>query len=222
MTRGSASVVVASGCVSAATVGAHAGLLSPQDVAATPASVGDGRVWLLLTSALLADHPALASIGGLLLVGLAAVRLCGPRTAWTAAVAGHVGSAGLVYAALAAVHVVDPSAFASVSGFADYGTSAIIAAWVGAIAYRLWVRGSPRSAVALVAVSSTIALLIGIFLRTLTVLDAEHVVALAVGAAAMRWVTRVSRGARRPARTPPAAVLRARAAAGRAGSPAPR
>jgi hypothetical protein len=187
MARGSASVVLATGCISVATAGARAGLIAPRELAATPTSIVDGRVWLLATSAILADRPALASIVGFLIVGLVAVRLCAPRVAWTAAASGHIFSAVIVYAALGVARLVDPSALGGVQHLSDYGTSAIIAAWIGAVAYRLWALGRPIASLLLVSVSA----LLGWYCKgTLTLLDTEHAVALAFGIGVMRLASR--------------------------------
>lgn len=155
-----------------------------RDLAASPAAFGEGRVWLLATSAFLADRPAAASILGLLVVGLAAVRLCGIRVTWLAAATGHVVSALVVYAVVELARLAAPAAFASVVNVPDYGTSAVIAAWIGAIACLLWRRGRRGFAVALVVASA----LVGWYCEgTLTFLDTEHAVALALGVAAVRY-----------------------------------
>ena len=184
MRRGSVSVLLATGSISTATALVRAGQIPLRSVAATPESLADGRVWLLATSAILADRPAVASILGFLVVGLAAVRLCGTRAAWLAAATGHVLSALVVYVALGLVRAVEPSAFEHVLNLPDYGTSAVVAAWIGAIAYGVWRHGRRLGAAALVVVS---ALLGWYFKGSLTVLDAEHAVALACGVGAMRW-----------------------------------
>jgi hypothetical protein len=185
MLRRSASVVAAAGVISGATAASRTGLIAVRTLAASPASFADGRVWLLGTSALLADRPAAASLFGFLLVGLAAVHLCGPRIAWTAAAGGHVLSALAVYLAVGLARMADPGAAERVLRLPDYGTSAVIAAWIGAIAYVLWSRGRPAGAVSLVVVA---ALAGWYFKGSLTVIDTEHAVALAVGAAAMRFL----------------------------------
>jgi hypothetical protein len=185
MPRGSASVVAATGVISAATAASRTGLVSVRALAETPATLADGRIWLLLTSGLLADRPAAASLLGFLLVGLAAVHLCGPRVAWAAAAGGHLLSALTVYLAIALARLLDPGAGAHVLGLPDYGTSAVIAAWIGAIAYRLWIRQRRAEALGLVVAA---ALAGWYFKGTLTVIDTEHAAALAVGVAAMRYV----------------------------------
>jgi hypothetical protein len=155
------------------------GRLPLSALAPTPQSFGSGRVWLVATSVFVADRPAAASIGGLFVVGLAVLALCGSRVLWLSAAFGHVGSAVTVYGAMALARAVHPDAFAVVDTLFDYGTSAVIAAWVGALAVRLWGR-DPRLAVVLSVGSG----LIGWLLRPdITVLDTEHLVAFALGAA---------------------------------------
>jgi hypothetical protein len=178
MKRGVALVLVATGLISAVTAMTREGLVPLGVLAATPDSVGDGRVWLLATSALVADKPAVASILGFAVVGLATLVLCGPRIAWTAAVAGHVCSAALVYAGVELAH--DRGALA----YPDYGTSAIIAAWVGASACAIWLGGRRAAAVALCVAS---ALLGWACKGSLTVLDWEHALALGIGAGLVLW-----------------------------------
>jgi len=185
MLRSSASVVAATGVISGVTAASRAGLFSVRALAASPATFADGRVWLLVTSALLADRPAAASVLGFFLVGLAAVHLCGPRIAWIAASGGHILSALAVYVALGLARMADPGAAAGVFHLPDYGTSAVIAAWIGAIGYRLWHRGRRPAAVGLVVAA---ALAGWYFKGSLTVIDTEHAVALAVGMAAMRFL----------------------------------
>ena len=178
MARGGVFVLVAGGVISVATVLSRLEVFSARELASTPESLGDGRVWLLASSALVADRPAVASIAGFVVVGIATVAVCGARVAWVAAVLGHVLSAAIVYAA------IDASNFSGVARVPDYGTSAIIAAWIGAIACLMWLRGRRMGAVVLCVVSA----LLGWFCKgQLTVLDTEHAAALAIGAATVLW-----------------------------------
>jgi hypothetical protein len=181
--RGAGTVSAATGVISVVTVLSRLEVLPARALASTPESFADGRVWLLLSSALVADRPAVASIAGFLVVGLAAVALCGGRAVWLAAALGHVCSAAIVYTAIDLARSVDPSAFENVIRYPDYGTSAIIAAWIGAIACRLWTRGLRRSALGLPVLAGLVGWL---FKGTLTVLDLEHAFALACGIVAMR------------------------------------
>jgi hypothetical protein len=184
VTRSYGVVLGATGLISVATAINRLDLLPARLFASSPQEFVDGRVWLLATSAVVADRPAGASIVGLAVVGLAAVALCGARVTWLAAVTGQIGSALLVYAAIVLTRVADPTAFGSVFSYADYGTSAVIAAWIGAIAYRLWSREARLTAILLCLASGLIGWL---FKRQLTALDTEHLVALCLGIASMRY-----------------------------------
>jgi hypothetical protein len=137
---------------------------------ATLASTQDGALWRIPASALVSAAPAFASIAGLLVVGVATLAVAGPRVTATAAVVGHVGSTLVLYAVLELTRTTVPTL--------DYGTSAIIAAWIGVLASALWRHGMPAAAFALVVVSA----LIGWACKgQLTMLDWEHAIALAVG-----------------------------------------
>jgi hypothetical protein len=185
MRRGAGTVLGATGAISVVTAVNRLDLLPLQLVASSPQSFADGRFWLLGTSVLVADRPAVASILGFAVVGLAAVALCGPRVSLVAGVSGHLLSAVLVYALILAARLDDPTAFHSVFSEADFGTSAVIAAWLGAVAYRLWIRRLQTLAVALVVVSA----LIGWLCKgNLTALDVEHAVALGCGILAARGI----------------------------------
>jgi hypothetical protein len=169
--------------ISAATALQRTGHISAATLAPSPQSFAAGRVWLVATSVLVADRPAVASIAGFLVVGLAALALVGPKVLWFAAALGHVGSAVAMYCAIAVVRALDPHAFAAVVSLVDFGTSAVVAAWLGAIAYRLWSR-DPRLSVFL----CTAAILGGWLLHPqLTALDTEHLVAAAAGVAVARY-----------------------------------
>ncbi len=172
MKRSAAALTGMTGAISVVTIANRLGAIDVRTLASTPQQVADGRVWLLVTSAVVADKPAAASILGFLVVGLAALVLCGGRVVLLSALLGHVGSAVFVYVALALAHrsVVD----------LDYGTSAIIAAWIGAIAAVSWRSGRRRDAVLLVAASAVVGWLCK---SDLTILDAEHAFALVAGIA---------------------------------------
>jgi hypothetical protein len=182
-------VLGATGLISVATAINRLDVLPTRLFASSPQEFADGRVWLLATSAVVADRPAGASIVGFAVVGLAALALCGGRVTWLAAVTGQIGSALLVYATIVLTRAADPTAFASVISYADYGTSAIIAAWIGAIAYRLWSRESRSAAILLCLASGLIGWL---FKSQLTALDTEHVVALCFGVVSMRYGSKLA------------------------------
>jgi hypothetical protein len=168
--------------VSAVTVLNRVGVVSLRDLASTPQGVADGREWQLLTSAFVADRPAVPSVVGFTIVGLAALALAGARVLWTAAVASHLLSAVIVYGALDAAGVT--------TARPDYGTSAMIAAWIGVIAYRLWKRGAATAAVGLCLVAALVGWL---FRPDLDIFDSEHAVALGIGIGVAVWLPSLGR-----------------------------
>jgi len=152
-------------------------------LAATPRAVGEGRLWLLLTSAVVADTPWLPSLLGFGVVLAGALWVLPPRRVVEAAVAGQLLATALVYGIIGAARLVDGHAFASVLGVQDYGLSAMIAAWIGAVAGVAWGRYSAFR----VAAGCLVCLGVGLAFRpTLTFLDSEHVVAFAIGIAVVR------------------------------------
>ena len=103
-------------CVTAASRARLVGLAA---LASSPRSAGEGKVWLLLTSAFVADKPTAASLLAFAAFAIAVLIACGSRLLWFSAVAGHLGSAVAVYVALATVRAVIPSAFESVLSLPD-------------------------------------------------------------------------------------------------------
>jgi hypothetical protein len=174
----------ATGATAAVTVTNRLGELSVSTLAASPQAVADGKVWLILTSGLLADRPAVPSLIGFWLVGFAVLLLCSARVAVGVAVGGHTVSALGVYGVIALARVLDPNAFASVVHLTDYGLSAMIAAWIGAIARTFWRKHPARFARVLIALGSVGCAGIGLAFRPdVTFLDSEHLIAYAVGVA---------------------------------------
>jgi hypothetical protein len=172
-----ASVVV--GSLTAVT---RLGALPLSSVAASPREVGEGKLWLLATSALIADRPWVASLLGFSIVACAALLVFSVRAVVLIAVTGHIGSTAAVYACIAAVRLVDPAAFASVLNLSDFGLSAMIAAWIGALARLYWQRRPSRGHRVLVVAGCLASAGIGIACRPdLTFLDSEHLVAFAIG-----------------------------------------
>ncbi len=180
---GVASVAGVTGAVLVVTALNRFGPVPLGHLAASERAVGEGRAWLLVSSAFVADRPAVPEIAGFALVGLAALALCSTRMVWVAAALAHVGGTVVVYAAIALARAADPSVAKGVVSRADYGTSAIIAAWIGVIAFNVWRRGSGAAALGLCIVSALVGWL---FRPGFDVLDTEHAVALAVGIAVAR------------------------------------
>ena len=125
-----------------------------------------------IRSGVLADRPEVASLVGFWLVGFAVLLVCSARVAAGAAIAGQTLSALAVYGVIGLARLVDPRAFASVVQLADYGLSAIIAAWLGAIARVCWDRWPHRRGHVLVVLGSVSCALIGYaFSPNVTFLD---------------------------------------------------
>jgi hypothetical protein len=186
-----ASVVAVVGAVSVVTAGTIAGLVPLPALASTPRETAKGKVWLLLTSALVADRPIAAEL--LAFAGFATVVLflVGPRILWWSAILGHVGSTLTVYGFVGGVRVFVPSAFASILSVEDYGMSAVIAAWIGVVAAVAWRRR--RAALArlcVVTFCATSALIAEVLSPGVTVLDGEHLVAFTIGVAATHEMVR--------------------------------
>jgi hypothetical protein len=172
--------------VSGVTAANRAGLVGVASLASSPRTAAEGKLWLLLTSAFIADSPTAASLLAFLAFAVAALVVCGPRLTWTIGLAGHVGSAAAVYAAIAVTRAIVPTAFDNVLSLSDYGTSAMIAAWLGALAAAGWIR-YPRLMPRLGVIAfSLLSAGVGWVCRPdLTPLDSEHLVAYAIGVAAV-------------------------------------
>ncbi|HUZ16470.1 MAG TPA: hypothetical protein VMU72_09890 [Gaiellaceae bacterium] len=165
------------------TVANRFGELPLSSLASSPAAVGEGRVWLLVSSAVIADRPAVVSLLGFWIVGFAAFAICSARVIAGVAAGGHLFSALCIYCLIGLGRLTRPDAFASVMHVSDYGLSAIIAAWIGVIASVMWRRHPHAAGRALVVVGSLVCAGVGLLFRPdLTFLDTEHLVAYAFGA----------------------------------------
>lgn len=166
------------------TIGTRSGTIPLSQLAASPKAVADGRLWLLLTSGVVADRPWLPSLLGFAIVGFAALSVASGRVVVVAALAGHVVATLLVYGFLGISEAVDGGAFASLVERPDIGLSAIIAAWIGVVSQMYWRRRPSRRAHLVNALGCVACALIGFAFRPdVTVLDSEHLVAFALGAA---------------------------------------
>ncbi len=142
-----------------------------------------GEVWTLVTSALIAASPVWISLASFVAITVVALLLCPPRVFWTAAVAGQIGSAIVIYAFIALARSFDGQLYASSLTTADYGVSTMQAGLVGATALVLWQRsrGSlPRRAL-VVAGICVVAVIAWRLHPDRSVLTYEHVIAFAFG-----------------------------------------
>jgi hypothetical protein len=166
------------------TIATRSGLIGLSQLAASPRAVADGKLWLLLTSGVVADRPWLPSLLGFAIVGYAALSVAPVRVVVLAALAGQVLATLAVYGFLGLADAVDHDAFASLVDRPDIGLSAIIAAWIGVVSQIYWRKHGSRRAHALNALGCVGCALIGFAFRpSVTALDSEHLVAFALGAA---------------------------------------
>ena len=164
-----------------------AGFPDPADLAASPAAIASGKLWLLFTSALPVSGAPVLGLGGttvsvIEVVGLTVsvallVARTGAATFWLAAVAGHAGGTLLTYAGVGALWVVDHDSVHSVVHTLDYGVSAVWLAVLGALAVSYY---GDRRYILPFAICAA-AGLIGATLFSVFV-DAEHGFAFVLGA----------------------------------------
>ena len=93
--------------VTALTLAQRAGVFPLSAIASTPDSFWDGRIWLILTSAPVAQSPLSLSLMSLIVVALAVLWSCGSRVLWLSAVIGHAGSTLVLYAAIGGLALAD-------------------------------------------------------------------------------------------------------------------
>jgi hypothetical protein len=178
--------VVFLAAVTALTLAQRAGVFALSAVAASPDSFWDGRLWLLITSAPVAQSPLSLSLLSLVAVALAVLWTCGSWVLWLSAVIGHAGSTLLLYAAIGVLALADRDTVSNLLSEQDYGVSAIFAAWLGAAASRCWLRRRgawvEKLGVVLVCLGAGVVAWLVRGEPTPSVLDSEHVVAFTIGA----------------------------------------
>ncbi len=183
-----AGICAATAVAGGVTVANRSGAIGLRSLAASPREIAEGKVWLLVTSGMIADRPWLASLLGFAIVGFAALSVASARVVVLAALAGHVLATLLVYGFLGLARVVHGGAFHAVVNQSDVGLSAIIAAWIGVVAQALWRRHRSRRAHVLIALGCVGCALIGFAFRpNVTVLDTEHIVAFWLGVLIASW-----------------------------------
>src|SRR5207244_1422397 len=109
-----AGVAGAVGAVSLVTVATSRGLVSVTTLAATPRATGEGKIWLLLSSAFVADQPASVELIAFASFATIVLLVAGPFVLWSSAILGHVGSTLVLYGFIAVAGVAVPAAFDSV------------------------------------------------------------------------------------------------------------
>ncbi len=161
-------------------------LLHPAStLGSTPVSVANGEVERLISSGLVVNGPVAA--GQLLLLALVAFALVqreGIRAWWGSAIAGHIGSALIAYAAIAIALALGETSAERVSDRPDFGISCVFAGTLGGVfagsVLRLRRRHTRREAV---IAGVCVAALLAIVPASLGWYGVEHPLAFALGAA---------------------------------------
>ena len=145
-------------------------------LAASPADVAHGRVWLLLTSGLVIDGVPWLQLAVLALVLAVALERLGAARLWAVALVAHVGSALVAYAGVGVLWLVDRALVDGVVHAPDYGVSVVLAGELGALA----VAGGRRMAL---FVGALVLAGIGIGVADASLLaNVEHLLGFALGA----------------------------------------
>ena len=158
-------------------------VLHAAQFAANPRRVADGKLWYLLTSALIATHPVFLSLASFALFALGALVVCGPRIFWASTLVGHVAATVMTYLLLGLARAVEPTAYAGLVTQLDYGVSTMQATWLGAVAATLWLTQAqtvPRRA-SIAAGCAAIGLIAYLARPDLTLLDTDHGFAFLIG-----------------------------------------
>jgi hypothetical protein len=185
-----AGVCAVTGAAGAVTAANRTRLVGLSTLAASPHAIAEGKLWLLLTSGVVADRPWFPSLLGFAIVAFVVLSLAPLRVVIAGAAAGQVVATLLVYGSFGGARLFDHDAFSAVLDTPDIGLSAIIAAWIGVIAAVLWRRHRTPRAHVFVGLGCIACVLIGLAFRpNLTALDSEHLVAFALGVATLVFWT---------------------------------
>jgi hypothetical protein len=166
-----------------------AGWPAVQDLASSPAEVARGRVWSLLTSALLVTRDPIVQLVAAALLTVAAMQALGPATFWLAAAAGHVGSALLAYAGIGLLWLIGRADVDSVVHAPDFGISCVVIGVLGALTVAASGRVPPGQRMLAIAAGVALWAVIPPF----GLAAVEHALAFALGAVAAVAATRRSR-----------------------------
>ena len=162
----------------------RAGWPDPADLASTASGVGHGRVWTLLSSMLPVSEYPFAELAGCALTVAVALRVLGGLRFWAVALASHLGSALIAYAGSAVLWLLSPAAASDAAAEDDYGISAVWLGTIGALVAVMHHDGHRRAAPA--AAGAAVAASIALGTDTAWLPVAEHLLALAIGAAVAR------------------------------------
>lgn len=158
-------------------------VLTSAQFAASPRRVAEGKLWLLVTSRLIATRPAVLALASFALLAVAALLVCGPRIFWAATLLGHIGGTALAYIVLGLARASDPSDHARLVTHLDFGVSAMQAAWLGAAAATLWLKWAHSVArrIEIASACAVVGLVAYLAKPVLTLLDLDHGFAFVIG-----------------------------------------
>ncbi len=186
--------VALAGVVTALTVVTRAHELPLALFTATATKLVSGQWWVLPTSALVVDRPIGIGLIAFGILAAATLHICGTRTFWLAAVAGHLGSALVVYAIIGAARLADPHVFTAAAASPDFGVSAIQGAWVGTLTASAWI-GARADRGLQAAVAAGVCGLSGIawwLHPDPSILTTEHLFAFLIGCGIVAWPSLVA------------------------------
>jgi hypothetical protein len=187
-TAGWASAAGLVGIVTGITFATRAHELPLAPFVASATKLAAGQVWVLPASAIVVDRPVLVGLAAFSVLAAATMRICGARTFWLAAAAGHAGSTLFVYAIIGAAQLADPEMFASAATTPDFGVSAIQGAWVGAITATAWIGAADRRDRTLVVAGVCAVAGVGWWLHPdPSILTTEHLFAFLIGCGIVSW-----------------------------------
>jgi hypothetical protein len=115
---------------------------TPADLAASAAAVAAGKLWLLVTSALIVNGPSWLELPGFFLAVALLIRRYGSGTFWRVAPASHIGSTLVVYAGIGMLLLVGGDSADSSAHRLDYGISGMWLGVLGALFAGSWLASS--------------------------------------------------------------------------------
>ncbi len=146
----------------------------------TPELFAHGKLWLLLTSSFLVSGAIGYQVLMLSILAFATIRRRGVGRFWAAAVAGHVGSTVVTYAALGVLIVAHASFVQNLVSQSDYGISCIWAGALGALSTDAFLSARRTERVRVVALSVCVMAVVTALSNGLAL--PEHLLAFLFGA----------------------------------------
>lgn len=179
-----------------------AGISTQAELAASPAAISQGKLWLLVTSALLVNGPSLLELPGLFVAVALLIRRHGAVSFWRVAPVAHVGSTLIAYAGIGLLWLTDRASANGPAHRLDYGISGIWLGVLGALFAGSWLAFCRHESTSLgwLILGVCLGAAAGGFFFFSLLLGTEHLLAFALGAVVFVASDSTSRGRRRAAR----------------------